>query len=83
MFRRLETLEQSHWQFDMNNLSVEGHPNLYRDSSSGAIINKNTEEYESYMKSYQMRQQQSHRLDKVEDELKEIKNLLNKLIEKL
>lgn len=67
----------------MTKLSVEGHPNLHRDIKSGAIVNTNTEEYESYMKSYRMRQQQSQRLDRVEDELNEIKLLLTQLIDKL
>lgn len=41
---------------------VDGHPSLYRDVQSGAIINDNTYEYESYMKSYQMRQNKSQKL---------------------
>lgn len=83
MFQKLETLEQLPLQFDMEKLLVDGHPNLYRDTNSGAIINNNSEEYKNYIKSYQLRQEQTQRLDKVESELTEIKFLLTKLIEKL
>lgn len=68
---------------------VDGHPSLYRDVQSGAIINDNTYEYESYMKSYQMRQNKSQKIDIIENELQdlkfelnEIKNLLLKLNER-
>lgn len=68
---------------------VDGHPSLYRDIESGAIVNDNTYEYESYMKSYQMRQNKSHKIDSIENELQdlkseltEIKNLLLKLNER-
>jgi hypothetical protein len=83
MFQELETLEQLPLQSDMEKLLVDGHPNLYRDKNSGAIINNNSDEYENYIKSYQLRNEQSQRLDKVENDLTEIKFLLTKLMEKL
>ena len=73
----------------MKKVMVDGHPSLYRDIESGAILNDNTYEYESYMKSYQMRQNKSHKIDSIENELQdlkseltEIKNLLLKLNER-
>ena len=73
----------------MKKVMVDGHPSLYRDIGSGAIVNDNTYEYESYMKSYQMRQNKSHKIDSIENELQdlkseltEIKNLLLKLNER-
>jgi hypothetical protein len=73
----------------MKKVMVDGHPSLYRDIESGAIVNDNTYEYESYMKSYQMRQNKSHKIDSIENELQdlkseltEIKNLLLKLNER-
>lgn len=56
---------------------VDGHPSLYRDIESGAIVNDNTYEYESYMKSYQMRQNKSHKIDSIENELQDLKSELN------
>ena len=73
----------------MKRVMVDGHASLYRDIESGAIVNDNTYEYESYMKSYQMRQNKSHKIDSIENELQdlkseltEIKNLLLKLNER-
>lgn len=73
----------------MKKLTVDGHPNLYRDPKSGAIINKNCSEYETYMKTYKVRLTEKERLSNMEtdlDELKneigEIKNLLKQLISK-
>ncbi len=68
---------------------VDGHPGLYRDMTSGAIINDNSYEYETYMKNYQMRQNKSQKIDRIEQDLNnlkseigEIKNLLLKLNER-
>jgi hypothetical protein len=83
MFLRLVTLGQLLWQYNMDKIAVEGHPHLYRDIKSGAIINTNSTDYSSYMEGYQTRQQQSYRIDKIENELSEIKGLLKQLMEKL
>lgn len=64
----------------MSKLNVEGHPNLYRDLNSGAIVNSSSAEYENYMNTYRKKQQQLSRIDKIESELSEIKNLLGKLL---
>lgn len=58
---------------------VDGHPSLYRDVESGAIVNDNTYEYESYMKSYQMRQNKSQKIDIIENELQDLKSELNEI----
>lgn len=68
---------------------VEGHPNLYRDLTSGAIINENKLNYDLYMQQYQTRQIKSQRIDNIENDLNnlkseigEIKSLLLKLNER-
>lgn len=58
---------------------VDGHPGLYRDSDSGAIVNSNTYEYDSYMKSYQTRQNKSQKIDRIEDELHDLKSELTEI----
>jgi hypothetical protein len=63
----------------MKKLMVDGHPSLYRDVESGAIVNDNTYEYESYMKSYQMRQNKSQKIDIIENELQDLKSELNEI----
>lgn len=86
IFQELKTLEQLLSLFDMNKLNVDGHPDLYRDPSSGAIINQNSTDYESYIKSYRIRQSEKAKLENMEsdlqslkDEIGEIKTLLMKI----
>ena len=50
----------------MDNPEVEGHPDLTRDSGSGAIINRNSYSYEQYMQSYKKRMDNDNRLDDLE-----------------
>jgi hypothetical protein len=64
----------------MEKLNVEGHPNLYRDLKSGAIINDNSVEYQNYMQMYRKKQRQTERIDNIENELSEIKQLLHQLL---
>jgi hypothetical protein len=63
----------------MEYLKVEGHTDLFRDAISGAIVNKNSSEYESYIKSYNARKTQSSRLERVETDLTDLKNEISEL----
>lgn len=64
----------------MKNLNVDGHPDLERDSESGAIVNKNVHSYEQYMKAYKTRIEKETRLDKIEEEIGELKDLLKQVL---
>ena len=73
----------------MARLKVEGHNNLVRDTVSNAVINSSTSEYKIYMARYRSREQQSDELrnackeiNTLKAELKEIKSLIKKVIEK-
>lgn len=57
----------------MDNPEVEGHPDLTRDSGSGAIINRNSYSYEQYMQSYKKRIDNDNRLDDLEKTIHETK----------
>jgi|TARA_B100000519_G_C13994745_1_gene321008 hypothetical protein len=57
----------------MENPEVDGHPDLTRDSGSGAIINRNTYSYQQYMESYKKRIEKENRLDNLEQTLLETK----------
>lgn len=57
----------------MDNPEVEGHPDLARDSGSGAIINRNSYSYEQYMQSYKKRMDKDNRLDDLEKTIHETK----------
>ena len=73
----------------MAKIRVEGHENLFRDTSSNAVINSSTSEYRIYMAKYRAREQQSDELrnackeiNNLKAELREIKSLITKVLEK-
>lgn len=61
-------------------IPIEGHKDLYRDENSGAIINNNTSEYNSYMKLKKQKQTEKNELDSLRSELNEIKTLLKEFL---
>ena len=63
-------------------IPVQGHPNLYRDENSGAIVNCYNLSYNQYVNSLQNRQNQRKEIDELKDEMGEIKKLLKQLLEK-
>lgn len=73
----------------MEYLKVQGHNGLVRDTSSGAIINTNRTEYEEYMarvklaeEKDQLISQHTDEINNMKNELREIKDLLIKLVNK-
>lgn len=58
---------------------VDGHPGLYRDIESGAIINDNLYEYESYMKSYENRKNKFDKINQIEHELHDLKSEMTQI----
>ena len=73
----------------MAKLRVEGYGNLVRDTNSNAIVNSSTSEYKIYMAKYRAREQQSDELinackeiNTLKAELREIKSLITKVLEK-
>lgn len=70
-------------------LKVEGHESLVRDTSSNAVINNSTKDYESFMRQKELFvsrkleiQEQANEINNLKDELSEIKSLLKQLLEK-
>jgi hypothetical protein len=63
-------------------IPVQGHPNLYRDEKSGAIVNCDNLSYNQYVNSLQNRENQRKEIDQLKDEMGEIKKLLTQLLEK-
>ena len=64
-------------------IKVEGHPNLYRDEKTGAIINNDQNGYDQYVRSLEYRKSQKKEIDDLKSDIDEIKMSLNKLTEKL
>ena len=67
----------------MKYLKVEGNSNLVRDTSTGAILNINKDEISGARKRKLERRQKEKDFEDLKNEVGEIKNMLNKLIEKL
>ena len=73
----------------MNRVPVKDHSNLYRDSSSKAIVNTDTTGYQAYVSNRDKLLSDKQRIDnlqsKVEEikgDLTDIKNLLVQLVDK-
>lgn len=64
-------------------IKVEGHPNLYRDEKTGAIINNDQNGYDQYVRSLEYRKSQKKEIDDLKSDIDEIKMSLKKLTEKL
>ena len=62
---------------------VEGHPGLIRDLDTNAVINNDKTSYQNYVQLREQKLREKERLDKLENEVGEIKSLLQKLVDKL
>jgi hypothetical protein len=67
----------------MKYLKVEGHSGLLRDPHTNSIINDNMTEYKEYLSRKNMKNEESQKIQKIEndlinlkDDISEIKNLL-------
>ena len=63
-------------------LKVEGNSFLVRDTVSNAIINQDEKSYTQYKNLRKVRGKERERLDKLENDVSEIKDLLIQLINK-
>lgn len=61
-------------------IPVKGHPNLYRDEESGAIVNCDNTSYNQYVNSLSNRKTQRRELDEMKKDIEEIKFLLKEII---
>jgi len=64
---------------------VQDNPSLIRDKSSGAIININETAYKARLKQIEdskKNAQQTEKINKLESDVEEIKNLLKQLVSK-
>lgn len=61
-------------------IPVNGHPNLYRDENSGAIINYDSTSYNQYMIASKNRKVQQQEIEQIKRDIDEIKSLLQEFI---
>jgi hypothetical protein len=68
----------------MKYIKVEGHPNLYRDESTGAIVNFDDIGYNQYILNRQnkkkLKESQKNEIENLKNEVGEIKSLLMELL---
>ena len=71
-------------------ISVEGHPDLARDPDTGAIVNINTRKIQQAKEQKRLRRQKMKeqqdlkaKVEGLENDISDMKNMLSQLIEKL
>ncbi len=67
---------------DNRYLKVEGHSFLVRDSQTNAIVNRDRNGYDTYKNLRIAKGKEKERLDKLENDVSEIKDLLIQLVNK-
>ena len=67
----------------MDKIKVQDSSSLYRDADSGAIINCSDSEYDNYLRMNNQKLTEKQELDKLKDEMSEIKSMLNVVLSKL
>ena len=63
-------------------IPVEGHKDLYRDEKSGAVINTDTNGYTQYKKMKSAKMSQKEEIDKMKEDIEEIKYLIKQIVSK-
>ena len=61
-------------------IPVEGHKGLYRDETTNAIVNCNDYQYQEYIKVKSEALSEKEEIEKLKNELSEVKQLLKDLI---
>ena len=63
----------------MSYLKVEGHGELYRDSTTNSIVNRNTSDYNRYMSQKKSKNEEAEKVDIMEQDLTHLKNEINEI----
>ena len=63
----------------MSYLKVEGHRELYRDSTTNSIVNRNTTDYNRYMSQKKTKNEETEKVDTMEQDLTNLKNEINEI----
>jgi hypothetical protein len=61
-------------------IPVDGHPNLYRDEKTGAIINCDSQAYNQYLNMINRRKNQNQEITQIKKDIEEIKTLLAEIL---
>jgi hypothetical protein len=63
-------------------IPVEGHNGLERDRHSGAIVNTDNDAYNAFIQRANAKRANAERLNRLETDMSEIKDLIRQLIDK-
>ena len=63
----------------MSYLKVEGHGELYRDSTTNSLVNRNTTDYNRYMSQKKTKNEETEKVDTMEQDLTNLKNEINEI----
>jgi len=63
-------------------IPVKGHKHLFRDERSGAIVNTDTQGYLQYKKLQQQKNIQENEIQRLRNEVDELRSLISRLINK-
>ena len=63
----------------MSYLKVEGHGELYRDSTTNSLVNRNTTDYNRYMSQKKIKNEETEKVDTMEQDLVHLKNEINEI----
>ena len=64
-------------------IPVEGHKNLFRDESTGAIVNCDNKAYQSYLEDKKRNNLKKAEIDAMKDEIETLKSMLKDLASKI
>tara|TARA_Y100000817_G_scaffold187230_1_gene146329 strand:+ start:1029 stop:1238 length:210 start_codon:yes stop_codon:yes gene_type:complete len=67
----------------MSKIKVKDSGSLYRDEESGAILNCSDSEYDNYLKLKQKKLQEANEMDKLKDDVDELKSMMKLILSKL
>lgn len=67
----------------MKKVKVKDSNSLYRDEESGAILNCNDSEYDSYLQLKEKKLKEAAEMDKLKDDVDELKDMMKLILSKL
>ena len=67
----------------MNKVKVKDSGSLYRDEDSGAILNCSDSEYNSYLKLKEKKMREVSEMDKLKNDVDELKDMMKLILNKL
>ena len=63
-------------------IPIKDHKNLFRDEKTGAVVNTDTNGYTQYKKMKSAKKSQREELDRIKEDIEEIKYLLQQIASK-